>query len=405
MSRCDAVEVATHRNSLRPVSPIDPARVGQVAKSGRRFPPYIVLDSAGGELVPVNAYLSDLALSDMSELTCRSYAFDLLRWFRLLWAVGTDWDTATGTEVAAFVAWMKSANNPQRNRRKDAPPAAGSINVRTGKPVLSGGYSPRTINHGLSVVKGFYDFHGRHGAGPVVNPVPSKDGPRFRPTVEPDSFALPRRARFRQRVPKSPPRAIPDALWDELFAAMGCDRDRALLAIYVSSGARASELLSVTVGDVNWAGQVIHVVSKGSRAREVVPVSADGLIYLRNYLQQAPAPLTAPLWRTRRGAERALTYSAARRMFQRANDMLGTNWTLHDLRHTAATRMATDPALRLTEVKAILRHAHISTTGLYTGTRVEDLVDRLQEHYARPRQTRQYAPGYETDDISTVFGG
>lgn len=29
------------------------------------------------------------------------------------------------------------------------------------------------------------------------------------------------------------PRAIPDHLWDELFAEMGCDRDRALLEFYV----------------------------------------------------------------------------------------------------------------------------------------------------------------------------
>jgi len=52
-----------------------------------------------------------------------------------------------------------------------------------------------------------------------------------------------RRARLRQRVPQQAPRSIPDALWDELLAAMGCDRDRALLEFYVSSGARASELL------------------------------------------------------------------------------------------------------------------------------------------------------------------
>ncbi|MGH3534114.1 MAG: hypothetical protein ACRDQG_05285 [Pseudonocardiaceae bacterium] len=39
------------------------------------------------------------------------------------------------------------------------------------------------------------------------------------------------------------PRAIPDLMWDELFAAMTCDRDRTLLLCYVSSGARASELL------------------------------------------------------------------------------------------------------------------------------------------------------------------
>ncbi|MGH3994299.1 MAG: hypothetical protein ACRDSN_17805 [Pseudonocardiaceae bacterium] len=40
-------------------------------------------------------------------------------------------------------------------------------------------------------------------------------------------------------------------MWDELFAAMTCDRDRALLLCYVSSGARASELLGVAIGDAS----------------------------------------------------------------------------------------------------------------------------------------------------------
>ncbi|WP_326608883.1 site-specific integrase [Streptomyces scopuliridis] len=39
-----------------------------------------------------------------------------------------------------------------------------------------------------------------------------------------------------------------------------------------------------------------------------------------------------------------------RRILQRANDKLGTNWTLHDARHTAATRMAGDDRLTLAEV-------------------------------------------------------
>jgi hypothetical protein len=38
-----------------------------------------------------------------------------------------------------------------------------------------------------------------------------------------------------------PPRAIPDRLWDERFDAMACERDRALLKFFVSSGARAAE--------------------------------------------------------------------------------------------------------------------------------------------------------------------
>jgi integrase len=94
-----------------------------------------------------------------------------------------------------------------------------------------------------------------------------------------------------------------------------------------------------------------------------------------------------------------------RRILQRANERLGTNWTLHDLRHTAATRLANDPAITLTEVRAIMRHADINTTSIYTAVRVEDLFDKLQEHYARPRQTTHFAPGYDPDDVEVLFGG
>jgi integrase len=48
---------------------------------------------------------------------------------------------------------------------------------------------------------------------------------------------------------------------------------------------------------------------------------------------------------------RALTYPAARAMFTRVNQVLGANWSLHDLRHTAAYRMARDPQLPLTDVQ------------------------------------------------------
>ena len=49
-------------------------------------------------------------------------------------------------------------------------------------------------------------------------------------------------------------------------------------------------------------------------------------------------------------------------MFTRASAALGANWSLHDLRHTAAYRMARDPAMPLTDVQWVLGHAHLSTT-------------------------------------------
>jgi len=44
--------------------------------------PFAVVDGDGTELGPVSAYLRDVMLGDASPLTCRSYAFDLLRWHR-----------------------------------------------------------------------------------------------------------------------------------------------------------------------------------------------------------------------------------------------------------------------------------------------------------------------------------
>jgi integrase len=258
------------------------------------------------------------------------------------------------------------------------------------------------------VISGFYDFHAHQGRGPVVNPVPHSAQRRRalgqRSPLEP----TPRvgRARLRQRVLDRPPRSIPDRLWDELFTAMKCHRDRALLEIYVSSGARAEELLGISVGDIDWSGQRIYVITKGTRVREAVPVSPQGLFRLALYLDAAGTPGEGePVWRTRRGPKRPLTYWAMRRVMQRANTLLGTNWSLHDLRHTAAYRMANGGELTLPEVQTIMRHADIHTTNRYLAVRIEELFDKLTEHYSTLRPARHYPAGYAAADIEAVLGG
>ncbi|WP_406222810.1 hypothetical protein [Streptomyces decoyicus] len=52
-----------------------------------------------------------------------------------------------------------------------------------------------------------------------------------------------------------------------------------------------------------------------------------------------------------------------------------------------------------------MRHAHLDTTGRYLTARVEDLHDKLQEHYTKPRPQRTFAAGYDPEDIKAVFGG
>ncbi|PKZ64144.1 integrase [Gordonia terrae] len=370
-------------------------------------PPYVVvIDDV--EVAAITDYLASLVLSDMSPLTVRSYAHDLLRWWRILALVNIEWDRATTSDVELLVGWLRTAPNPQRRRANLSAAQPGTVNLRTGKPLLARGYAPSTINHALSVVSAFYEFHMLYGRGPLLNPVPDSAARRrmMRHLSPLEPVAPQRRAPLRQRSPRRVPRSIPDGLWEELFATMTHDRDRALLAFYVSSGARASELLGVAGAQVDWTNKKLWVVSKGSRELSAVPGSPEAFTYLARYFDQCGTPRPSePVWRTLRGQSRPLSYWAMRRVMQRANVVLGTNWTLHDLRHTAATRMVNDPNLTLPEVQTIMRHRHLSATEQYLQPRIEELHDKLQEHFVRPRPESTYSAGYDATDIETVFGG
>ncbi|WP_198047689.1 hypothetical protein [Kutzneria sp. 744] len=85
------------------------ARQGAVIEGATPLTPYLVVDQAGAEIAPVNRYLRDRMLGDVSPLTCRSYAHDLLRWFRLLWLLEVAWDRATEAETAVLVGWLRNA--------------------------------------------------------------------------------------------------------------------------------------------------------------------------------------------------------------------------------------------------------------------------------------------------------
>ena len=117
-----------------------------------------------------------------------------------------------------------------------------------------------------------------------------------------------------------------------------------------------------------------------------------------------------PLWWTLRRPFRPLGYHAAHRMFERAGAVAGADATLHSLRHTAAYRMAEDPALPLTDVQLVLGHALLTTTQLYLTPRKEDVIRRVLAHHGEQvRQARQRsrpvpAPGYRRESLDVLFG-
>jgi integrase len=357
----------------------------------------------------VSVWFAELQAADRSLATLRSYGMDLLRWFRFLWALRVSWDRATRAEPRDFARWMLVAGKPARPhwRNQDAPVTA------TGSA-----YSPSVRAHSETVLRSFYDFHRDEGSGPVLNPFPldrsrrSRRGHAHHNPMEPHRNE--RGGLYRPTVASRLPRAIPDDEFNEIFARLPSHRDRALVAFYVSTGARASELLSVTQGGVDPGRQLIRVIRKGSRAVQELPASSDAFVWLRLYQVEMgeliPAGRRQHLWWTRRRPLRPLTYHGAHRMFERVNGAAGTTATLHALRHTAAYRMAEDPTLPLTDVQAVLGHAQLSTTQIYLTPRKEDVVRRVLAHHAE--QTRRAearvkplsAPGYRPESLGLLFG-
>jgi integrase len=351
----------------RDLSVLEVPLSGSLEATGDLFEPYRLVDGDGVVVEPARAFFAELAACGRPATTQRSYGMDLLRWFRFLWTLEVGWDQATRVEARDFCRWLQVTTKPKRPHWRypagGAPgsgtePAAAETNAVTGKPSRGACYAPATVAHCESVLRGFYDFHLEAGTGPMLNPFPlsrhSRAGRAHAHHNPMEPFVGQRSGRYRPKVVTRAPRSIPDEGFDALFAQLGSHRDRALVAFWVSTGARASELLGATVADSDPGQQLITVMRKGTRAMQPLPVAPDAFVWLRLYqsaLDEAvPTARDDPLWWTRRRPFRPLTYHAARAMFGRAAGALSANWTLHDLRHTAAYRMARDPLLPLTDV-------------------------------------------------------
>lgn len=260
--------------------------IGVLEETGNSYAPYRLLDPAGAVVPAVAVWFSELQAQARAASTLRSYGMDLLRWYRFLWAVEVSWERASRVDGRDFARWMQGADKPVRvhwrqqakgitelpSPQSGATVAAGTANPVTGKATVGLKYAASTRAHAETVLRSFYDFHAEEGTGPLLNPFPldrRRRGGRAHAHHRPGQlFAPERQGRYRPRVARRVPRRIPDALFDAVFAALRYDRDRALLSSWVSTGARASELLSSGQQDADPGQQLITVVRKGTREEQ-----------------------------------------------------------------------------------------------------------------------------------------
>ncbi len=192
---------------------------------------------------------------------------------------------------------------------------------------------------------------------------------------------------------------LPKAVLNEaevraLLSAPGTDmlglRDRAILETLYSTGLRRAELCALDLYDLDQAGELVRVRSgKGGRDR-VVPIGSWALAAIRRYVQDSRPELIArpkePALFVAAITHRRLHVKTLNRLVRLHAEAAGIEKrvTPHVLRHTCATHLLQNGA-DLRHVQAILGHASIATTQIYTRVAVEDLVAVHRRHH--PRRT------------------
>ena len=152
-------------------------------------------------------------------------------------------------------------------------------------------------------------------------------------------------------------------------------RDIAIMELFYSSGLRLSELAALNVSDVDIYTETVRVFGKG-RAERVCPIGAPALEAISRYRSAAKVH-AGPLFisKTRRRISTRSIWLTLKRYLQHTS--IPVALSPHKLRHSFATHLL-DAGADLRSVQALLGHASLSTTQIYTHVTVE----RLKKAYA-----------------------
>lgn len=163
-------------------------------------------------------------------------------------------------------------------------------------------------------------------------------------------------------------------------------RDRAMLETLYATGLRVSELVGLTLPQLNTRQGVVRLSGKGNKER-LVPLGEEALGWLDRYFREGrPALLKSPvsevLFVTRRDA--AMTRQAFWYLIKRYASQAGIQKTLspHSLRHAFATHLLNHGA-DLRVVQMLLGHSDLSTTQIYTHVARARLQQLHRQHHPR----------------------
>ncbi len=229
--------------------------------------------------------------------------------------------------------------------------------------------SARTVARRLSSLRRLYEYLLREDLI-KQNPVSNVDAPR---------------------LGRSLPKTLTESEVEALLEAPDTEdvlgiRDKCMLELLYATGLRVSELVGLTLQQVNLRQGVVRVTGKGNKER-LVPLGEEATQWIEQYLSLARNEIlnnskSDALFPSKRG--KAMTRQTFWYMIKRYTVVAGINKTLspHVLRHAFATHLINHGA-DLRVVQMLLGHSDISTTQIYTHVARERLKDLHGEHHPR----------------------
>ena len=204
------------------------------------------------------------------------------------------------------------------------------------------------------------------------------------------------------RVPAGLPKPLTEAQVISLIDAVVVTepihrRDLALIELLYATGARISEAVGLSIGEIDLGARLVRLYGKGSKER-IVPFGSTAASALDDWFSPSGRAAMVPdRWRLRSDAEAVFLNARGRRLSRQAawavikkygvRAGIGGELSPHVLRHSCATHLL-DHGADLRVVQEMLGHASISTTQIYTKVSQERLWDVYRSAHPRARLVR-----------------
>ena len=270
--------------------------------------------------------------------------------------------SAYRTDLLAFARWLEGRGLTLESVGRDA--VLDHLGWR-----LSEGYQARSTARFLSGLRSFYRYAVREGR------------------LAEDPTLLVSMPQLGAPLPKSLSEADVEALLaaPDIEDTLGL-RDRTMLEVLYATGLRVTELISLTLDEINLREGSLRVFGKGSKER-LIPLGEEAIAWLESYLKTARPLLLGGqpgdiLFPSQRGTPMTRQTFWHRIKLHAQVAGIRTSLSPHTLRHAFATHLLNHGA-DLRTVQMLLGHTSLSTTQIYTHVARVRLQQLHAQHHPR----------------------